>query len=62
MNPVQTLQSYLSKIHFNIILPHIGLPSVCLQSGFISKPLYAFDLSFMHAERTTHLILLNFSP
>jgi hypothetical protein len=43
MNPVHTTRSYLSKIHFNIILPPSGL----FPSGFPTRTLYAF--LFPHA-------------
>jgi hypothetical protein len=40
INPVHTTLSYISKIHFNIILS-LGLPSGLFPSGFPNNILYA---------------------
>jgi hypothetical protein len=42
MNPVHTTPSFFSRIHFNIIHSHLGLPSGLFSYGFPIKTLYAF--------------------
>jgi hypothetical protein len=37
---------YFSKMNFNIILPHLGLPSDLFPSGLLTKILYTLSLSF----------------
>jgi hypothetical protein len=46
INPIHTIPSYLSKIHFNIVHAlRLGLPSGLLPSGFPTNIPYAFILS-----------------
>jgi hypothetical protein len=52
MNAVHTLTLDFLKIHFSIILPSDLFPS-----GSLTKILYAFLFSPMHATCTAHLIL-----
>jgi hypothetical protein len=50
--PINTIQSYLSKIHFNIVhLPTFGLPRGLLPSGFPTNILYAFLFSPIRARK-----------
>jgi hypothetical protein len=53
INPIHTILSYLSKIHFNIVLPNGLFPS-----GFPTNILYVFLFYFIRAKCPAHLILL----
>jgi hypothetical protein len=56
-NPIHTIPSYLSKIHFNILTHlRLGLPSGLFSSGFPTNILYAF-FSPIRATCAFHLIL-----
>jgi hypothetical protein len=57
ISPVRTTPSYFPKIHFNIILPHLSLPSGLLPSGFLTEILYA-SLRPHACYMPAHLILL----
>jgi hypothetical protein len=60
INPINTIPSYLSKIHFNIVHPPTpGLPSGLVPSGFPTNILYAFLVSLIRATCHAHLILLD---
>jgi hypothetical protein len=45
INPIHTILSYLSKIHFNIVHPCLGLPNGLFPSRFPTNILYAFLFS-----------------
>jgi hypothetical protein len=48
INPIHTIPSYISKIHFNIIHPlRLGLLSGLFPSVFPTNVLYAFLLSLL---------------
>ena len=53
MNPVHTIPTSFSKIHFNIFFSHLCLvlPTGLIPSGFPTKILYAFLFSPMHDGR-----------
>jgi hypothetical protein len=55
MNPVHTIPSCFSNIHFNIILP----PKLCLPSGLIPSGFPTNALLSIRATRLAHLILLD---
>jgi hypothetical protein len=57
-NPSPT--SYFLKIHLNIILLHLGLPSGLFPSGFPTKTLCTPLLSPIRATCPAHLIILDF--
>jgi hypothetical protein len=58
INPVRTTPSYLSEIHFNIILSlRLSLRSDKSYSAFPTRVLYASIVSPIHATWPAHLIL-----
>ena len=56
LNPVQAIQPYFCKIHFN----SLGLSSGRFLSGFLTKTLYSFLFSPIRATRSDHLISFDF--
>jgi hypothetical protein len=60
MNPIHSIPSYLSKIHFNIVHSRLGLPSRLFPSGFPTNILYTFLFSPIHATRPAHVIRFDF--
>jgi hypothetical protein len=53
------LPYHVLKIHFNILLPRLGLPSGFFPAGFPTKTLCSPFLSSIHATCPTHLILFD---
>jgi hypothetical protein len=57
MNPVYTLPPYFRKIHFSIILLHIGLPSSLCPSAIPNKILYTFLSKIKYLTKKIHKTL-----
>jgi len=59
---ILSIPSHPISLRFILILPfhlHLGLPIGLFPSGFLTKILYTFLISPMHATCPTHLILLD---
>jgi len=56
LNPVQAIQPYLCKIHFN----SLGLSSGRFLSGFPTNTLYSLLFSPIRTTRSDHPIFLHF--
>jgi hypothetical protein len=57
INPMHTIPSYHSKIHFHIVHPlRLGLPSGLFPSGNPTNIIYAFNFSPIRATCPVHLI------
>jgi hypothetical protein len=60
INPIHTIPSYPSKIHFHIVHPPMSWSSQWSPSfDFLTNILYAFFLSPIHATCPTHITLLD---